>query len=97
MLEKISKSGKGSFLAVLKLYGEENKNYLSFPMQGYSLALDFKLEKGLMGLLNELDKIVIKYEGRIYLAKDARVSREVFELGYPQIEKILGNLEMKTF
>ena len=87
MLEKISKSGKGSFLAVLKLYGEENKNYLSFPMQGYSLALDFKLEKGLMGLLNELDKIVIKYEGRIYLAKDARVSREVFELGYPQIEK----------
>ena len=87
ILEKISKSGKGSFLAVLKLYGKENENYLSFPMKGYSLALDFKIEKGIFELLNSLDEIVLKYGGRIYLTKDVRVSKETFEKGYPNIEK----------
>ena len=87
ILEKISKSGKGSFLAVLKLYGKENENYLSFPMEGYSLALDFKIEPGLFELLDRLDEIVIEYSGRIYLTKDVRVSKETFEKGYPQIEK----------
>jgi len=86
ILTTISKSGKGSFLAVLKLYGKANDNYLSFPMEGYSLALDFKIEKGLFDLLDELDEIVVKHKGRIYLAKDVRVSKETFEKGYPQIE-----------
>jgi len=86
VLKAISDSGKGSFLAVLKLYGAENDNYLSFPMEGYSLALDFKIEKGLFELLDRLDDIVLKQGGRIYLAKDARVSKEVFEQGYPKIE-----------
>lgn len=87
ILTSIAKSGKGSFLAVLKLYGKANENYLSFPMQGYSLALDFKIEKGLFGLLDSLDEIVLRYGGRIYLTKDVRVSKETFEKGYPQIEK----------
>lgn len=87
ILKEISNSGKGSFLAVLKLYGQANDNYLSFPMEGYSLALDFKIEKGLFELLDKLDEIVLKYGGRIYLAKDARVSKEVFEQGYLQIDK----------
>ena len=86
ILSAISKSGKGSFLAVLKLYGKANDNYLSFPMEGYSLALDFKIEKGLFDLLDKLDKIVVKYKGRIYLAKDVRVSKKTFEKGYPKIE-----------
>jgi len=86
ILSAIAESGKGSFLAVLKLYGKENKNYLSFPMEGYSLALDFKIEKGLFKLLDRLDAIVVKYGGRIYLTKDVRVGKEVFEQGYPQIE-----------
>jgi len=86
VLSAISDSGKGSFLAVLKLYGKVNENYLSFPIEGYSLALDFKIEKGLFELLDELDKIVLKYKGRIYLTKDVRVSKETFEQGYPQIE-----------
>ena len=86
VLTTISKSGKGSFLAVLKLYGKANDNYLSFPMEGYSLALDFKIEKGLFELLDKLDEIVVKFEGRIYLAKDVRVTKETFEKGYPQIE-----------
>ena len=87
ILNEISNSGKGSFLAVLKLYGKENRNYLSFPLEGYSLAIDFKIEKGLFELLNKLDEIVLKHKGRIYLSKDVRVSKEVFEKGYPQINK----------
>ena len=87
ILQAISDSGKGSFLAVLKLYGKANDNYLSFPIEGYSLALDFKIEKGLFELLDQLDEIVVKYKGRIYLSKDVRVSKETFEKGYPFIEK----------
>jgi len=86
ILKTISISGKGSFLAVLKLYGPANDNYLSFPMEGYSLALDFKIERGLFKLLDQLDRIVLKYGGRIYLTKDVRVSRGTFEQGYPQLE-----------
>ena len=87
ILTEISNSGKGSFLAVLKLYGKENENYLSFPIEGYSLALDFKIEKGLFELLDKLDQIVLEYNGRIYLTKDVRVSKETFVKGYPYIEK----------
>ncbi len=100
VLTAISNSGKGSFLAVLKLYGKANENYISFPIEGYSLALDFKLEKGLFELLDELDKIVVKYKGRIYLTKDVRVSKEIFEQGYPLIEEFRkfrrdNNMEQK--
>ncbi|MFT4926209.1 MAG: decaprenylphospho-beta-D-ribofuranose 2-oxidase [Phenylobacterium sp.] len=86
ILTAISASGKGSFLAVLKLYGPANDNYLSFPLEGYSLALDFKMYKGLFALLERLDQIVLKYHGRIYLSKDVRVSETVFEQGYPHID-----------
>ncbi len=86
ILKIISDSGKGSFLAVLKLCGKSNENYLSFPMEGYSFALDFKIEKGLFSLLDRLDKVVIEHHGRIYLSKDVRTSRQAFEQGYPQIE-----------
>jgi FAD/FMN-containing dehydrogenase len=86
ILTAISGSGKGSFLAVLKLYGKANDNWLSFPIEGYSLALDFKIEKGLFELLDKLDEIVVKHQGRIYLTKDVRVSKETFEKGYPHIE-----------
>jgi len=86
ILSTISKSGKGSFLAVLKLYGKENENYLSFPIEGYSLALDFKIDNEVFKLLDKLDEIVVKYGGRIYLAKDVRVKKDIFEKGYPKIE-----------
>jgi FAD/FMN-containing dehydrogenase len=86
ILNTIAASGKGSFLAVLKLYGAANENYLSFPMEGYSLALDFKIEKGLFRLLDQLDQVVLRYGGRIYLTKDVRVSRDTFECGYPRLD-----------
>ena len=87
ILTAISNKQKASFLVVLKLYGKENENYLSFPMNGYSLAIDFKIDNNIFNFLNKLDEIVVKYNGRIYLTKDARVSKKTFEKGYPKIDK----------
>ncbi len=87
ILAAIAESGKGSFLAVLKLYGPANDNFLSFPLEGYSLALDFKIEPGLFALLDQLDEIVLAHQGRIYLAKDVRVSKAVFEQGYAKVNQ----------
>lgn len=72
ILETIANSGNGSFLAVLKLYGKENPEaYNSFPFEGYSLALDFKVNSKLKKLIDKLDDIVQQYNGRIYLTKDS--------------------------
>ncbi|WP_294304384.1 FAD-binding oxidoreductase [uncultured Chryseobacterium sp.] len=72
ILETIASSGNGSFLAVLKLYGKENPQaYNSFPFEGYSLALDFKVNSKLKKLIGQLDDIVEQYNGRIYLTKDS--------------------------
>lgn len=72
ILETIANSGSGSFLAVLKLYGKENPEaYNSFPFEGYSLALDFKVDKNLKKLIGQLDSIVEEYNGKIYLTKDS--------------------------
>ena len=98
ILTQISDSGKGSFLAVLKLYGQANKNFLSFPMEGYSLALDFKIEKGIFELLDNLDKVVVQHGGRVYLSKDVRVTKEVFEKGYPMLpdfKKLRNKFDLK--
>ncbi len=86
ILGKIASTGKGSFLAVLKLFGKGNNNYLSFPTEGYTLALDFKIEPNIFNFFDELDQIVLEYGGRFYLAKDCRIPRKIFEQGYPQIE-----------
>lgn len=87
VIEKVSGLGAGSFLAVLKKLGHKNKNLLSFPMEGYTLALDFKVNKTTLSLLDELDQIVLAYNGRIYLTKDARMSYEVFRRSYRNIDE----------
>ncbi len=72
ILETIAHSGNGSFLAVLKLFGKNNPQaYNSFPMEGYTLALDFKVNSKLKKLVHQLDEIVEQYGGRIYLTKDS--------------------------
>jgi FAD/FMN-containing dehydrogenase len=86
ILKKIADSGLGSFLAVLKLCGPANDNLLSFPMEGYSLALDFKIEPRLFPLLDQLDRMVLDFGGRIYLTKDVRMSAETFKQGYAHWE-----------
>lgn len=83
ILKRISESGRGSFLAVLKAFGKGNQNLLSFPIEGYTLALDFKLDSEVFNLLNDLDAMVADYGGRIYLSKDARMSERFFKRTYP--------------
>ncbi len=87
ILTKVSTSGMASFLAVLKLFGKENNNLISFPLEGYTLALDMKIQPGIWELLNHLDKIVLDYNGRLYLAKDARMKADTFQRGYPKWEQ----------
>lgn len=84
ILNRIASSGMGSFLAVLKLFGpqDENGGIISFPMEGYTLALDFPANSRAFSLLDELDVMVLDYGGRLYLTKDARMSRVTFERGY---------------
>lgn len=87
VLERIAASGKGSMLAVLKVFGEQNSNHLSFPMEGYTLALDFKVEPEIFPLLDELDEVVLGYGGRLYLTKDARMTQKTFEDSYPRVRE----------
>ena len=84
ILKRIGQSRLGAFLAVLKLFGGANANPLSFPMTGYSLAVDFKAEAATFELLEILDGIVAAHGGRLYLAKDARMSEAMFKAGYPR-------------
>jgi FAD/FMN-containing dehydrogenase len=84
LIERIAKAGLGSFLAVLKLFGDGNDNLLSFPQRGYTLALDFQAQPSVFALLADLDRFVLNHGGRIYLAKDARMSKETFRAGYPR-------------
>lgn len=84
VLELIAQSGRGSFLAVLKVFGAANANHLSFPIEGYTLALDFKAEPAVFELLDALDCVVLHHGGRLYLTKDARMSEATFKASYPR-------------
>lgn len=86
LLGAIARKGDASFLAVLKKLGS-GTGLMSFPMKGYTLALDFPLRKSLLPFLDEIDKIVVEAGGRIYLAKDARQSRATLAAGYPNLDE----------
>ena len=91
MLREIARSGDGSFLAVLKTFGNRQPvGMLSFAQPGVTLALDFPNHGARTHRLFErLDAIVREAQGRIYLAKDARLPRELFEAGYPRLPEFL--------
>ena len=86
VLSRIAASGEGSFLAVLKVFGgAPAPGLLSFPMPGFTLALDFAQRgNATFSLLNRLDRVVAEYGGRVYPAKDARMSAESFDTFYPR-------------
>ncbi len=84
VIEGIATSGMGSFLAVLKEFGDNAHGGLSFPMPGVTLALDFpNYGKPLFELLNRMDRVVAEAGGRVYLGKDSRLSKEMFQQMYP--------------
>jgi FAD/FMN-containing dehydrogenase len=85
LLARIAAARTGSFLAVLKLFGPGDAGYLSFPMEGYTLALDFPANPATFNLLLELDAILMAFEGRVYLAKDSRAGPRLMKQGYPML------------
>lgn len=90
LLEELTQSRRASFLAVIKKFGNEGQGILSFPHEGYTLALDIPMsDPGLLDFLDHLDKLVLKYEGRLYLAKDSRLKPETFRAMYPRYAKWL--------
>jgi FAD/FMN-containing dehydrogenase len=86
LLLRIGRSGEGSFLAVLKVFGElPSPGLLSFPRPGVTLALDFPIRgTRVFELLDQLDEVVASCGGRVYPAKDARMSAAHFQAYYPQ-------------
>jgi decaprenylphospho-beta-D-ribofuranose 2-oxidase len=86
LLTEIARAGLGSFLGVLKRLGRRSFGYLSFPIEGYTLAMDFPVRRGTFELLARLDAIVARHGGRIYLTKDARTSPQVIATGYPDLD-----------
>ncbi len=94
MLERIARAGHPSFLSVLKRFGPGNEGVLSFPMQGWTLALDLPAHPALGGLLRELDEVVSDRGGRVYLAKDSRLSPGTFARMYPRLDDFRGVLAM---
>ncbi len=87
MLRTIAASGRGSFLAVLKVFGDvASPGMLSFPREGVTLALDFPNQPDVFRLLDRLDAMTLEVGGAVYPAKDARMSAATFRAGFPQWE-----------
>ena len=93
MLAQIARAGQGSFLAVLKTFGQRpSVGMLSFAQPGVTLALDFTHQgEQTLALFDSLDDIVRDARGRLYPAKDARMPRDLFEAGYPRLQEFLSH------
>lgn len=83
IIRDIQKSGHYSALNVFKLFGEGNRAPLSYPMPGWNVCVDFPIKPGLGNFLDDLDRRVMEFGGRLYLAKESRTSAENFHKMYP--------------
>ena len=83
----IQASGHYSFLNVFKLFGPGNSAPLSFPIPGWNVCVDFPIKSGLNDFVNELDRRVLEFGGRLYTAKDSRTSADTFHAMYPRIDE----------
>ena len=90
LLALTAEFGEGSFLVVLKLFGDEpSPGLLSFPLPGATLALDFPNKgESTRRLLNRMAEVVVAAGGRLYPAKDATMSAAAFHAGYPNWRKL---------
>ena len=87
VLQRLIDSGHPAFLGVLKRMGAAGGGYLSFPLHGYTLAMDLPMKgAATLALLDVFDAIVLPHGGRVYLAKDARLAPESFRAMYPQLD-----------
>jgi len=85
LLDAVRAGKNASPLAVLKALGRAGLGHLSFPMPGYTLAVDLPRKRGIEDLLAKLETITLDYGGRIYLAKDSCLSAEGFARMYPKL------------
>ena len=76
LMDEIAASQSGSVLSVLKRFGPQSGHF-SFPMAGYTLALDFPANERSLALMERLDALTLAHKGRFYLAKDARMPEAV--------------------
>ncbi len=97
LFDMIAKSGQGSFLAVLKRFGDiPSPGLLSFPFEGYTLSLDFRnIGQKARELFDELDKVVLKAGGRLYPAKDLLMSPTSFQTSYPNWQEFARYIDPK--
>jgi decaprenylphospho-beta-D-ribofuranose 2-oxidase len=86
-VETISQSGHLSCLNVLKRFGAGNRAPLSFPVPGWTLAVDMPIRRGLHELCEELDRMVLEAGGRVYLAKDSRIAPRTIQRMYPRLDE----------
>ncbi|MGC1489033.1 MAG: FAD-binding oxidoreductase [Albidovulum sp.] len=86
MLEVIANSGLASPLAVLKRMGPGRAGYLSFPMEGYTLAVDFPNRAEARELIKRLEDMTTAAAGRIYFAKDSLARGEDVAAMYPELD-----------
>jgi len=87
ILETLRSISVTSFLTVLKRFGNANPSYLSFPIPGWTLAIDMPADIAYLNReLDKLDEIIVDAGGRIYLSKDSRQSSQIFKKSYPKIE-----------
>jgi hypothetical protein len=85
----VVRSGLASFVSVVKTMGAiPSIGLMSFPGPGVTLALDFPNVPESFGLLDRLDSLVAEAGGRIYLAKDARMSASHFRRFYPHWQSL---------
>lgn len=95
LLQRIARSAEGSFLVVLKTFGDvESPGWLSFPRPGITLAVDFRNRgEKTHALFRALDEIVMAAGGRIYPAKDARMSGALFRQTFPRWSELARHVD----
>jgi decaprenylphospho-beta-D-ribofuranose 2-oxidase len=81
------RAGHPTTLAALKVFGAANPGPLSFPLPGWSLALDFPADPALAPVLDELDTRVAAVGGRVYLVKDSRLRPDLLDVMYPRLSR----------
>lgn len=86
IIRDMQRSGHHSALNVFKLFGPGNRGPLSYPMPGWNVCVDFPIRPGLGAFLDDLDRRVLEFGGRLYLAKESRTSAETFHAMYPEMD-----------